>query len=76
LYSLPRNNDGTAITQRHPVIEDHVTIYSNTTLLGPITIGHDTVIGGNVWITHSVPPHSRIMQSKAQDVSFTGGLGI
>lgn len=61
---------------RHPVIEDNVTIYSNSTLLGRITIGHDTTIGGNVWLTHSVPPGSTIMQSKAMDVSFTGGLGI
>ncbi|HEY9551002.1 MAG TPA: serine acetyltransferase [Prevotella sp.] len=61
---------------RHPIIEDHVTIYSNSTLLGRITIGHDTVIGGNIWLTHSVPPHSKILQSKALDVSFTGGLGI
>lgn len=63
-------------TPRHPIIEDHVTIYSNSTLLGRITIGHDTVIGGNIWLTHSVPPHSRILQSKAVDASFTGGLGI
>ena len=61
---------------RHPIIEDNVTIYSNSTLLGRITIGHDTTIGGNVWLTHSVPPGSTIMQSKAMDVSFTGGLGI
>ncbi|MGI6232602.1 MAG: serine O-acetyltransferase [Prevotella sp.] len=61
---------------RHPILEDRVTIYSNSTLLGPITIGHDTVIGGNIWLTHSVPPESKILQSKALDVSFTGGLGI
>ncbi len=76
LSSSMRIPDTNRVSPRHPVIEDNVTIYSNSTLLGPITIGHDTVIGGNVWITHSVPPHSRIMQSKAQDVSFTGGLGI
>lgn len=68
-----RRDDGQA---RHPVIEDRVTIYSNSTLLGRITIGHDTVIGGNVWLTHSVAPYSRILQSKAQDVSFTDGAGI
>ena len=61
---------------RHPIIGDHVTIYANSTILGRITIGHDTVIGGNIWLTHSVPPGSRILQSKALDVSFTGGLGI
>lgn len=61
---------------RHPIIGDHVTIYANSTILGRVTIGHDTVIGGNIWLTHSVPPHSRILQSKAVDVSFTEGLGI
>ena len=61
---------------RHPIIEDDVTIYSNASILGCITIGHDSVIGGNIWLTHDVPPHSRILQSKAVDVSFQGGLGI
>ena len=61
---------------RHPIIENNVTVYSNSTLLGRITIGHDTVIGGNIWVTNNVPPHSKILQSKALDVSFTGGLGI
>lgn len=54
---LPRN------VARHPIIEDNVTIYSNTSVLGRITVGHDTVVGGNVWLTHSVPPYSRILQS-------------
>lgn len=61
---------------RHPIIGDNVTIYANSTILGRITIGHNTVIGGNIWLTHSVPPGSRILQSKAVDVSFSGGLGI
>ncbi len=61
---------------RHPVIEDYVTVYSNASILGRITIGHHSTIGGNIWLTHDVPPHSRILQSKAVDVSFNGGLGI
>lgn len=61
---------------RHPIIGNHVTIYANSTILGRITIGENTVIGGNIWLTHSVPPGSRILQSKAVDVSFSGGLGI
>lgn len=48
---------------RHPILEDNVTVYSNTSILGRVTIGHDTVVGGNVWLTHDVPPHSRILQS-------------
>jgi serine O-acetyltransferase len=50
---------------RHPIIEDNVTIYSNTSVLGRITIGEGSVIGGNIWLTHSVPPNSRILQTKA-----------
>ncbi len=61
---------------RHPVIEDNVTIYSNSSVLGRITIGHDSIIGGNVWLTDNVPPESRVLQSKAVATSFTDGLGI
>lgn len=61
---------------RHPIIEDRVTIYSNASVLGRITIGHDSVIGGNIWLTHDVPPHSRILQSKAIDLGFQDGAGI
>lgn len=50
---------------RHPIIEDYVTIYSNASILGRITIGKGSVIGGNIWLTHSVPPHSRILQTRA-----------
>lgn len=53
---------------RHPIIEDNVVIYSNATVLGRITIGHDSIIGGNVWLTNSVPPHSRVVQQKASEV--------
>ena len=61
---------------RHPIIEDHVTVYSNASILGRITIGHHSIIGGNIWVTNDVPPYSRIQQSKAVDSSFQGGLGI
>jgi serine O-acetyltransferase len=61
---------------RHPIIEDNVTIYSNASILGRITIGHDSVIGGNIWVTHNVAPHSRVQQSKAVETHFEGGLGI
>ncbi len=47
---------------RHPILEDNVTIYANSTILGRVTIGHDTVIGGNVWLTESVAPNSRVLQ--------------
>ena len=61
---------------RHPIIEDYVTVYSNASILGRITIGHHSTIGGNIWLTHSVPPNSRILQSKAVDAAFTDGAGI
>jgi len=48
-----------AKTKRHPTIEDNVVIYSGATILGgETTIGHDSVIGGNVWLTNSVEPYS------------------
>lgn len=47
--------------KRHPDLEDHVTVYPNATILGGETrIGHHSVIGGNVWLTHSVAPYSRV----------------
>ena len=61
---------------RHPIIEDHVTVYSNASILGRITIGHHSTIGGNIWLTHDVPPYSRILQSKAIDAGFQDGAGI
>jgi serine O-acetyltransferase len=47
--------------KRHPDIEDHVTIYAGATIIGGDTrIGHHSIIGGNVWLTHSVAPYSRV----------------
>lgn len=50
---------------RHPILEDYVTVYSNASILGRITIGEGSVIGGNIWLTHSVPPNSKVLQSRA-----------
>lgn len=44
--------------RRHPTIEDNVVIYANATILGDITIGAGSTIGGNTWITRDVAPHS------------------
>lgn len=50
-------------TKRHPTIEDDVVIYAGATILGGETvIGRGSVIGGNVWLTHSVPPGTRVLQ--------------
>lgn len=48
---------------RHPILEDHVTVYSNTSILGRVRIGHDTVVGGNIWLTQDVPANSIVLQS-------------
>jgi serine O-acetyltransferase len=61
---------------RHPILEDNVTVYSNSTVLGRITIGHDSVIGGNVWLTHDVPAGSHVLQNKAITSTFMDGRGI
>ena len=70
--------DGRLLNEpRHPIIEDHVTIYSNTSVLGRIRIGHHSVIGGNLWITHDVPPQSQIRQSRPErHTLFIDGAGI
>jgi len=59
---------------RHPLIEDDVVIYAGATLLGRITIGRGSVIGGNVWLTDSVPPESHISQASllTGDVPIAG----
>lgn len=50
-----------ANTKRHPTIEDDVIIYANATILGgETTVGHHSVIGGNVWLTKSVDPYSLV----------------
>ncbi|KAF1023637.1 MAG: Serine acetyltransferase [Paracidovorax wautersii] len=50
---------------RHPVLEDDVVIYAGATVLGRIVIGRGSTIGGNVWLTHSVPPGSNISQARS-----------
>jgi serine O-acetyltransferase len=61
---------------RHPIIEDDVVIYAGATILGRITIGRGSSIGGSVWLTKSVPPGSTITQAKARSESFDNGGGI
>ncbi len=48
--------------KRHPDLEDYVTVYPNATILGGQTrVGHHSVVGGNVWLTHSVEPYSKVV---------------
>lgn len=67
--SFPLDEKGNPIKgiPRHPIIEDNVIIYSNSTILGRITIGKDATIGGNIWITENVAPGSRILQRKTKE---------
>ena len=61
---------------RHPIVEDDVVIYAGATILGRITIGRGSTIGGNVWLTRSVPPGSTISQAQTRSEVFEGGAGI
>jgi len=62
--SFPTDENGNPIKgiDRHPVVEDNVIIYAEATILGRVTIGKDTTIGGNVWITTDIPVGSKILQ--------------
>ncbi len=66
--SFELDNSGNPVKgglKRHPNIEDNVVIYSGATILGgDTTVGHDSIIGGNVWLIKSVPPHSKIYNGK------------
>ncbi|PYF12679.1 serine O-acetyltransferase [Rhodobacter viridis] len=63
--SFPTDATGRAIKgqPRHPIVEDDVVIYAGATVLGRITIGRGSVIGGNVWLTESVPPGTHVTQA-------------
>ena len=61
---------------RHPIVEDDVVIYSGATILGRVTIGKGSIIGGNVWLTRSTPAGSRITQAQVRQEAFLDGAGI
>lgn len=64
--SFPLDADGNPIkgVPRHPRIGNNVILYSNSTILGTILIGDDSVIGGNLWIDKDVAPGSKLTQKK------------
>ena len=76
--SFPLDDEGNPIKgiDRHPLIENEVTIYSGATILGRVTIGKGAVIGGNVWLTKDVAPGAVISQSKPKTERFENGGGI
>ena len=61
---------------RHPIVEDDVVIYAGATILGRVTIGHGSHIGGGVWLTQSAPAGSHITQATPRQESFSNGAGI
>jgi serine O-acetyltransferase len=69
---FPADENGTLIkgNARHPIVEDDVVIYAGATILGRITIGKGSTIGGNVWLTQNVPPNSNVTQAQMRSNSF------
>ncbi|WP_394778965.1 serine O-acetyltransferase EpsC [Undibacterium sp.] len=65
---FPADENGALIkgNPRHPILEDDVIIYAGATILGRITIGRGSTIGGNVWLTQSVPAESNVTQAQMQ----------
>ena len=61
---------------RHPIVEDDVVIYAGATILGRVSIGRGSSIGGGVWLTQSVPPASNITQGPPRRDAFSKGAGI
>ncbi|MGY3564009.1 serine O-acetyltransferase [Bradyrhizobium sp. USDA 4463] len=66
---FPTDDDGHLIKgdARHPIVDDDVVIYAGATILGRITIGRGSTIGGNVWVTQDVPPNSIVTQATARN---------
>jgi serine O-acetyltransferase len=75
---FPAHENGSLVkgNARHPIVEDDVVIYAGATILGRVTIGRGSIIGGNVWLTRSVPPGSNISQAQVRSEAFDGGAGI
>jgi serine O-acetyltransferase len=60
-----------ASVKRHPTIEDHVVIYASATILGGKTIiGEHSIVGGNVWLTRSIPPHTKVYYKAAMNLEM------
>jgi serine O-acetyltransferase len=70
---FPADDEGSLIKgdARHPIVEDDVVIYAGATILGRITIGRGSTIGGNVWLTKDVPPNSVVTQATVRNTPGT-----
>ncbi|MBV8925295.1 MAG: serine acetyltransferase [Bradyrhizobium sp.] len=72
---FPTDDEGKLIKgdARHPIVEDDVVIYAGATILGRITIGRGSTIGGNVWLTQDVPRNSVVTQATARNKPGAAG---
>jgi serine O-acetyltransferase len=72
--SFPTDDSGNPLKgqPRHPIVEDEVVIYAGATVLGRVTIGCGASIGGNVWVTHSVPAGAHITQARSTHEAVGG----
>ncbi len=67
-FDMDENHNPVKGIPRHPVIGDNVIIYSNTTVLGRITIGSNAVIGGNLWVTEDVAEGEKLVQARPDNI--------
>lgn len=70
-FSFQHDDNGMIIkgNKRHPTIEDGVTIYAGATILGGGTVvGKGSIIGGNVWLTQSVSPYSKVIHKNDSEI--------
>jgi len=75
-FPLDENGNPMKGIPRHPIVEDDVVVYAGATILGRITIGKGSSVGGNVWLTASVPPGTRVTQAEVRDQRHAHGSGI
>ena len=66
-FEKDANNNPVKGVARHPIVGDNVVIYSNSTILGRVTIGSGAVIGGNLWVTRDVEPGERLIQANPEN---------
>ena len=68
--NFPQNEDGSLVKgiERHPILGDNVIVYANATILGRVTIGSGSVVGGNLWVVHDVPENTKLFYSENKSV--------
>lgn len=66
-FPTDENNNAVKGLPRHPIIGDDVVIYANSTILGRITIGSNSTVGGNLWVTRDLPPYSIALQANLEN---------